>query len=251
MIERSRTVMPAVWAVAFGWYLGSAQPVAAQAYDPFEPVNRAIFEFNRVIDGMFIDPAQQVYGFVVPDPAKTGVRNFLDNLRGPVIFINDILQGERDRAGTTLSRFMINSTIGILGIFDAATALGFDERHFEDFGQTLGTYGVGPGPYLVLPILGPSSVRDAVGLGVDTFGFSPYPHVVDNDVLLTRWVVDGVDVRYRLDPALRDLEANSLDLYAAFRSVYQQRREADIRNGAAPVDDSEYEDIFEEEFDDQ
>lgn len=251
MIERSQTVLRPVVAVALAGYFGMASPAYSQTYDPLEPVNRAIFEFNRVIDGMFIDPAQQVYGYVVPDPAKTGIRNFLDNLRGPVIFINDVLQGERERAGTTLSRFLVNSTIGIFGIFDPATTLGFEERHFEDFGQTLGSYGVGPGPYLVLPILGPSSLRDAVGLGVDTFGFSPYPYFVDNEVLLTRWVVDGVDVRYRLDPALDDLEANSLDLYAAFRSVYQQRREVDIRNGVAPVDDSSYEDIFNEDFDDE
>lgn len=229
--------------------VAGTSPVHAQTEpnDPLEPLNRAIFGFNQVVDGLILDPAQQAYGFLVPDPAKKGVRNFLDNLASPLVFINDVLQGERERAGNTLSRFLVNSTLGVGGIFDAARAFGLPERHREDFGQTLGSYGVGSGPYLVLPILGPSNARDLVGLGVD-FTISPLGYVVDNDVLLGRFAIDGIDTRYTLDPVLDDLKANSLDLYAATRSVYGQKRNSDILNGAAPPRDEDYEDIFNEDF---
>ncbi|MCB2055059.1 MAG: VacJ family lipoprotein [Geminicoccaceae bacterium] len=224
---------------------------AQEIYDPIEPVNRAIFAFNQVVDGLILDPAQQIYGYVVPEPAKRGVRNFLSNLAAPIIFVNDLLQGERERAGVTLGRFMINTTLGLGGIFDFASIVGMEPGHDEDFGQTLAVYGVSSGPFIMLPILGPSGLRDVTGTVVDAFVFNPWPYYVDDEVTLGVRIVDGVDTRYRIDPVLDDLEANSLDLYAAIRSGYLQRREADIRNGASPAGSSAYEDIFDQDFDDE
>ncbi|MCB2011673.1 MAG: VacJ family lipoprotein [Geminicoccaceae bacterium] len=230
--------------------LASAAGARAQApvYDPIEPVNRAIFSFNRVIDGLILDPAQQMYGYAVPEPAKTGFRNFLSNLTSPITFLNDLLQGERERAGVTLGRFMINSTLGFFGVFDFASVVGMDEPHTEDLGQTLGVYGIGSGPYLVLPILGPSSTRDAFGFVVTTLALDPVTYIMSDDAALATRIVSGVDTRYQLDPALDDLERNSLDLYASTRTIYLQKREAEIRNGAPVTDDANYEDIFNEEF---
>ena len=239
-------------AIALALMIGASDHAVAQEEisDPVEPLNRAIFAFNETIDGLILDPAQQIYGYVVPEPAKRGVRNFLDNLRAPLVFIHDLLQGERERAGITLGRFMVNTTLGLGGIFDFASIVGMEPGHSEDFGQTLGAYGVGPGPYIVLPLLGPSSARDALGLAVDAFVLDPSAYVLSSDAALARRGVDAVDTRYRLDPALDDLEASSLDHYAGLRTVYLQRRAAEIRNGAAPVDDEAYEDIFNEDFED-
>lgn len=219
-------------------------------YDPLEPVNRFIFGFNQVVDTVILNPAQQVYGVVVPAPAKTGLRNFTSNLRSPVTFVNDILQGERERAGVTLGRFMINTTLGLFGLFDFASVVGMEEAHTEDLGQTMGVYGVGPGPYLIVPILGPSSARDLTGTVVTALTLDPASYVMSNEAALGLYVADGIDTRYQLDPAIRDLKRNSLDLYASTRTVYLQKREADIRNGGSLSNDQNYEDIFSEEFED-
>ena len=157
------------------------------------------------------------------------------------------MQGEGDRAGVTLARFMINSSVGILGLFDMATAFGYP-KHQEDFGQTLARWGTGEGPYLVLPILGPSNARDTVGIVVDGFALDPMAYVAPTDVRVGRAATDGVDTRHRLDPAIRDLRQNSIDRYAAFRTVYRQRRAAEIANGAPPSSEA-YEDIFNEGVD--
>ncbi len=216
--------------------------------DPFEPFNRAVFAFNRVVDGLVLKPASELYGLTVPGPAKTAVSNLLDTLRAPVVFINDLLQGERERAGITLSRFMINSTLGFFGLFDMAAEFGY-VRHREDFGQTLAVHGVGEGPYLVLPLLGPSNPRDAIGLLVDSFLFDPMGYLASTRARTVRTATSAVVTRYELGPSLDELERTSLDFYAALRSVYQQRRQAEIRNGAPPSD-AGYEDIFDETFDD-
>ena len=228
----------------------AVQPALAEDEngDPFEPFNRAVFEFNRVVDGLVLKPASELYGLVVPDPAKTAVSNLLDTLRAPIVFVNDLLQGERERAGITLSRFMINSTLGFFGLFDMAAEFGYT-RHEEDFGQTLAVHGVGEGPYLVLPLLGPSNPRDAVGLVVDSFLFDPMAHLAPLRARIARTVTGTVVTRYELGPSLDDLERNSLDYYAALRSVYRQRRQAEIRNGAPPPE-AGYEDIFDDIFDD-
>ncbi len=216
--------------------------------DPFEPFNRVVFEFNRVVDGLVLKPASELYGIVVPSPAKTAVSNFLDTLRAPVVFINDLLQGERERAGITLSRFLINGSLGFFGLFDMASEFGY-RKHGEDFGQTLAVHGVGEGPYLVLPLIGPSNPRDAVGMLVDTFLFDPTRYLAPAPMQTARTVTRTVVTRYELGPSLEELERSSLDYYAALRTVYRQKRRAEIRNGRPPVD-GDYEEIFDEVFDD-
>jgi phospholipid-binding lipoprotein MlaA len=220
----------------------SSQEVA----DPIEPVNRAIFGFNMFVDRWLLEPVARAYRFVTPEPARRSVANFLANLRSPVIFANDALQGERERAGITLGRFMINTTLGVAGLFDAASAFGYP-RHDEDFGQTLGVWGVPDGPYLMLPLLGPSNGRDTAGRVGDYF-INPLNHCcIDQDARLGLFGVTAVSEREANIELLDDLRANSIDLYATIRTIYTQKRAADIRNGRAPTDQEGYEDIFKEE----
>jgi phospholipid-binding lipoprotein MlaA len=230
-----------------------ALPAHAQEEgDPFEPVNRAIFEFNRVVDGMFLRPASILYGDLVPDLGKTGVRNFLDNLRMPVIVVNSLLQGDRERAGVAMGRFLLNTICG-LGLFDVASEAGF-AKYYEDFGQTLAVWGLGDGPYIVLPILGPSNLRDTAGFVVDSFVFDPFgtlnPVVPDvpTEVRLGRAGTEAVDTRYRYGSAIDDLYRTSLDPYATFRTIYQQRRAAEIRNRVQDEQtQQDYDAIFQED----
>lgn len=200
--------------------------------DPIEPVNRAIFGFNEVVDGVLIKPAALIYRGVVPEPARNGVRHALDNLRSPIVLANDLLQGDLNRAGVTLVRFVINSTVGVLGIFDVATDWGFP-AHSEDFGQTFARWGIGEGPYLVLPILGPSNPRDATGLAAEWFSdpFNLWMHNTDRDwVVWTRTGLNGLDWRSRNIETIDELRKTSIDFYAAVRSLYRQRRAEEIRN---------------------
>lgn len=213
--------------------------------DPLEPMNRAVFRFNEIADGVLIEPASELYGLLVPQVGQTGVRNFFDNLRSPVVLANDLLQGERERAGVTLARLMINTFLGGLGLFDVAQHFGH-VRHDEDFGQTLAVWGVGDGAYLVLPILGPSSLRDASGTAVDGFLIDPTGYVAPTDARIAGRVVDGIDTRHRLDPVIEDLRRNTIDRYATVRTVYRQRRQAEIANGRQPPADPGYEAIFQD-----
>jgi phospholipid-binding lipoprotein MlaA len=214
--------------------------------DPIEPVNRAIFSFNMVVDRFLLEPAARAYRFVTPEAARRSVANFLANLRSPVIFANDALQGERERAGITLGRFMINTTLGVAGLFDPATAFGYP-RHEEDLGQTLGVWGVASGPYLMLPLLGPSNGRDTVGK-VGDYLINPLNYCcLNQDERLGLFGVTAISEREANIELIDDLRANSIDLYATIRTIYTQKRAADIRNGAAPTDNGGYEDIFKED----
>lgn len=200
--------------------------------DPIEPINRAIFDFNLVVDGTIIKPAALVYRGVLPEQARTGVHNALDNLRSPIVFANDVLQGETQHAAITVWRFLINSTVGILGIFDVAKEAGYP-GHSEDFGQTFAKWGIGEGPYLVLPILGPSNPRDATGLAAEWFSdpFNMWMMNTDRDwAVWTRTGLEGVDWRSRNIETLDELQKTSIDYYAAIRSLYRQRRAAEIGN---------------------
>ena len=203
-----------------------------EANDPYEPFNRAMLDFNLALDKAILRPVTSVYLEVVPDPLQTNVHNFLQNLRGPVIFANDLLQGELDRAGTALLRFAMNSTFGILGINDFAAEVGI-EKHDEDFGQTLAIWEVESGPYLVLPIFGPSSPRDGVGLLADTL-IDPFTWLTPLEYRIGRSFGTAVDKRARNFDQINDLEKNSLDFYSAVRSLYRQKRRDEIRNGAPP-----------------
>jgi phospholipid-binding lipoprotein MlaA len=205
--------------------------------DPGEPANRFIFDFNQTLDAAVFKPITGLYRGVIPSFIRNGIHNFLDNVKTPVILANDILQGEPKRAGNTIMRFVINTSVGIAGFRDQATKWGFED-HDEDFGQTLAVWGVGEGPYLVLPILGPSNPRDAIGKFIDGI-IDPttwWAGNVDKEwVPLTRTVLGGLDTRDQLWDVLNDLEKSSIDYYAAIRSLYRQRRNQDISNDSGTM----------------
>jgi phospholipid-binding lipoprotein MlaA len=202
-----------------------------EANDPLEPFNRGVFSFNRTVDGLVLKPAAQIYRGVVPETGRNMVHNFLENWTAPVVVANSLLQGDMDRATIALGRFFINTMAGLLGTIDVARELGGEGHRDEDFGQTLAVWGVGEGPYLVLPILGPSNPRDAVGLAVDSV-LDPWSEVfLDTPKELARSGVTAVDTRSRYIDQIDELEATSVDFYAAIRSLYRQRRVAEIRNG--------------------
>jgi phospholipid-binding lipoprotein MlaA len=209
--------------------------------DPLEPVNRAIFGFNEFVYEYLLTPAARGYNRFVPEFARDSLSNTISNLKGPVTLANDILQLEASRAGTTFVRFVINSTLGFFGILDPASELGFS-KHSEDFGQTMGSYGVGEGFYLVLPLLGPSNPRDAVGkLLVDGY-FDPFGYYLSNtdneNWGYVRSGVSGFSEYAGIVDDLDNLRQTSVDFYGALRSLYRQRREAEIRNreqGAVPA----------------
>ncbi|NMM43802.1 VacJ family lipoprotein [Rhodospirillaceae bacterium KN72] len=207
-----------------------------EANDPAQPLNEAIFEFNLALDKAVLRPVAKAYEFALPDLVRDGVRNFLRYLKTPVILANDLMQGEVERAGDTLGRFLFN-TIGGFGVFDVAGSGGL-EYHEEDFGQTLAVWGVGEGPYLMLPFLGPSSGRDLAGFIVDSgldpfrwWGYNSDRPVIENNTFI-RAGAEAIDTRSRNYKQLEDLEETSLDFYATVRSLYRQQRNSLIRNGA-------------------
>lgn len=201
--------------------------------DPIEPTNRSVFEFNLFLDRALFRPVTALYRTIAPETLREYIHNFLQNLRTPVILANDLLQGEPARGGDTTMRFLINSTIGVLGFGDPATSMGF-EQHDEDFGQTLAVWGAGEGPYLMVPIFGPSNPRDVVGKVVDFF-LDPINWWAGKEgldsVLWGRTVMSGIDTRDQLWDVLDDLEKSSIDFYASIRSLYRQRRNDEITNG--------------------
>lgn len=211
-----------------------AQAEWDQTNDPLEPANRAIFEFNQAVDKALLKPIAQGYRAVVPPFGRERVHDFLTNLRAPVTFVNDLLQGEPDRAVQTAMRFAFNTGFGVVGMIDVAAAGGIP-FHDEDFGQTFAVWGIGEGPYLMLPVLGPSNPRDGIGFAAE-WALDPVNwrlHDIDRDWLVyTRAGVQGIDKRERLLDPLDEIERTSLDTYAAIRALFRQRRNAEIRNGA-------------------
>jgi len=228
-----------------------SDPVARAEFDktndPLEPMNRKILDFNLFLDRILIKPAAQGYRWAVPEFGRNRMRNFLDNLGEPVIFINDSLQGEFSRANTTAGRFLFNSTFGIGGLWDQASKIGM-EKQTGDFGQTLYSWGVPDGPYLVLPILGPSNPRDAIGIGVDSY-MDPFfwgltVHYGATNSGFYRWVATGIDERSRNIENFDEIQKNAIDLYAQLRSLWRQHRAAELRHGepAPPEDEELYQD---------
>jgi phospholipid-binding lipoprotein MlaA len=204
--------------------------------DPFEPTNRAVFEINLYLDRLILRPVAWTYREIVPDPTREVVTNFLNNLRSPYTFANDLLQGEVDRAGVTVARFLINSTIGIAGMADVAGNIFGLDYHAEDIGQTFAVWGAGSGPYLMLPILGPSNPRDAAGLGIEYFVEPVNWFLRENGAsewVLVRTGANAVDQRHQLLDTLDALERTSLDYYAQIRSISRQRRLDEIQNRAS------------------
>ena len=204
--------------------------------DPLEGMNRAIFRFNDILDQFLLRPIAWFYGTVTPGPVKRSMRDFFRNLRSPVRLANDLLQAEPEDAGTTLARFAINTTIGFGGMFDVAEDLGLPHRP-ADFGQTLYSYGAGAGPYIVIPVIGSSTLRDGTGIVVDIF-FDPLTWLADTEWNLGATGGRGLVVRESLIEPLDKLRADSLDWYAAMRSLYYQDRAVDLRKGRpAPASD--------------
>jgi len=203
--------------------------------DPLEDTNRAIFDFNQVVDRNVLVPVAKAYRTVLPDPVRDSLRDFLRNLREPLIFANDALQGEFERAGQTFARFTLNSTLGVGGLIDVAGRWGEVPYHEEDLGLTLGVWGISEGPYLVIPILGPSTPRDLGGQVAEGFG-DPFNRLVTGNPYTLYWIpfvrggVAGIDQRSRYIETLADIERTSLDYYATIRSLYRQRRAALIRH---------------------
>lgn len=195
--------------------------------DPIEPLNRFIFEFNRIVDSIILKPVAQGYDAVVPDRGKVMVSNFVSNIKEPVTFVNSALQTDPQNTFCTLWRFAINSTVGIGGLFDAASEIGLKNRD-TGFGDTFAIYGADAGPYIVIPILGPSNVRDGLGrLGdvvVDPVSYT------DNAVFYSIVGVKTVDGRYHTLKLLDDIYASSIDPYATIRSGYTQHRKAQIKS---------------------
>lgn len=197
--------------------------------DPFETMNRGIFKFNEVFDKVLMKPIAKTYVFIVPEFGRDRVHSAVTNLGEPVNMLNGFLQGNPERGFTSLWRFLINSTLGVAGLFDfAGPNLGLVHRQ-EDFGQTMGVYGWGSGPYIVLPFFGPSSGRDTFGLLVDTFT-NPFNYVQSDEFAIGRVVVTAIDARARNLELIDEIYRTSVDPYATIRSAYAQRRDAQIRN---------------------
>ena len=225
----------------------------AEIKDCFENLNRATFAFNQALDGIVFKPVASAYR-VLPSVLKTGVSNSLDNLSTLVTIPNNILQGEVKKAGINSGRFLVNTTIGILGFIDVAQHLGFPEYEKEDYGQSLATMGVGPGCYLVLPVLGPSTARDATASIANFVGGDAWYNVtVKNDThyftdfdYYTSRITAGVDFRAKNYDAIENLEKNSIDFYASVKSLYLQDRQQKILNTnkiVETLDDSDWEEI--------
>jgi phospholipid-binding lipoprotein MlaA len=216
-----------------------AQPAAGEEdfHDPFENANRAIFDFNQTVDRAVLVPVAKAYRAALPDPMRDSVRDFLYNLNAPLIFANDALQGRFALAKDTFLRFVIDSTIGMGGLVDVAGRWGIP-YHEQDLGITLGVWGVAEGPYLVIPVLGPSDPRDLFGTAAQGFG-DPWNIVATNHhmiwIVFARGGVSGIDQRSRLIETLADIERTSLDYYATIRSVYRQRRAALIHRTKEPL----------------
>ena len=222
----------AVLAVLAAGCSTSKDPEAIAQNDPYESTNRAISDFNSSVDNAVAKPVAKFYNRAVPEFARTGLHNFLTNLDKPVTFGNDILQGEAERAGETLGRFTVNTTLGVAGLVDVASMIGIPD-HTEDFGQTLGTYGVGEGPYLVLPFMGPNPPRDLAGNIVDIF-IDPTTYIKfhgSDTWYAVRSGANVLDLRARNVDTLEQIERTSIDVYASTRSLYRQYRNAEIRNG--------------------
>jgi len=226
---------------------------SGEVKDCFESVNRATFKFNQVLDGAVFEPLAKAYR-ILPSPVRAGTSNALDNLSTLVTIPNNLLQGDFKKATVNTGRFIVNTTIGVVGIFDVAEKVGFPEYEKEDYGQTLGVMGVGEGCFVVLPVLGPSTVRDTVGSLANLMGGDAWynvtvandtQHFSDFDYYATR-AGAGIDFRAKNIESFDNLEKNSMDFYASVRSLYLQDRQQKIANSKTITEtqkDSDWEEI--------
>lgn len=231
--------------------LNKNQP--SEIKDCFETLNRATFTFNKALDGLIFKPAAKVYR-ALPSPIRSGVSNSLDNLSNLVTIPNNIIQGDLNKAGKNSGRFLINTTVGILGLIDVAKHVGLQNYEKEDYGQSLAVLGVGPGCYLVLPVLGPSTVRDSAASLINIAGGDAWYNVtVKNDThyfndfdYYSSMVTSGINFRAKNYDSIDSLEKNSIDFYASVKSLYLQDRQQKILNTNKVVDtqdDSSWEEI--------
>ena len=259
MFKKITLIIITTFALMFNVYASSDGELLLKKNDPaqvkecWEGFNRASFALNQGLDKVIFKPVASVYRNL-PTPIKSGVSNSLDNLSNVVTIPNNILQGEFTRAGVNTGRFVINTTIGILGLFDVATAMGFDEYVKEDYGQSLARFGIGPGCYIVLPVLGPSTARDTVASVTNFVGGDAWYNVtVTNDTqyfsdfdYYASKITSGVDFRAKNYDSIENLEKNSIDFYASVKSLYLQDRQQKILNAKTIVDtqdDSDWEEI--------
>jgi phospholipid-binding lipoprotein MlaA len=201
-----------------------------QTNDPWEPTNRFFYRVNEGLDAVILKPAAEGYRFIVPSPLRNGIHNLLANLTSPVLFSNDVMQGKPRRAGDTFMRFLINSTVGIGGFFDVAKNVGYPS-HDTDFGVTMALWGVPSGPFLFLPVLGPTDPRDAAGFGVN-IALDPFTWVGQGATVTaldwSRYGVTAIDARERHLDEVDNIKKTALDPYATFRSLYRQHRQSEI-----------------------
>ena len=252
-VPRSTAALRIEIVCALALFISVATSAQAQpsASDPLETLNRGSFSFNLFLDTYLLKPVAKTYRFVTPRFVRTGITNALHNLGTPVTVVNDLLQGEPRRATDSVGRFMLNTIMGVGGLVDVGGLLGMPERHSEDFGQTLAVYGLGSGPYLMLPLLGPSNPRDLAGMVVD-FAFDPFTFFAPTSASLGRTGAKIVSFREANIETIDELKRTSIDFYAATRTLAQQLRQSEIRNGApAPLDDIYDEDIYDESIFDE
>ncbi|MDR3435817.1 VacJ family lipoprotein [Telmatospirillum sp.] len=208
-----------------------------QINDPLEPANRAIFSANQEVDTYLLRPLALGYRYVVPSFGRDRISDFLDNLKSPIYLANDLLQANFTLAGTTVGRFALNSSFGVFGLMDVAEPMGLPS-HQSDFGQTMGVWGIGEGPYIVLPLFGPSNPRDTVGMLAESQA-DPLDYYLQTGgrhwMYWTRMGLGAVSTREAYLDVLDDMQRTSLDYYSAMRSLYRQRRAAQI-NGAKDPD---------------
>ena len=259
MIKRFAIILITTLTLTINSYAGSDGELLLKKNDPsnvkdcFEGLNRATFAFNQGLDGIVFEPVAKAYR-ILPSPVRTGISNSLNNLSNLVTVPNNILQGDFKEAGVNSGRFVLNTTVGFLGIFDVAEQMGFSEYEKEDYGQSLGTAGVGPGCYLVLPVLGPSTIRDTAGSVFNLMGGDPWYNVSvkndtqyfnEKDYYVSRGTA-GVDFRAKNIESFDNLEENAMDFYASVKSLYLQDRKQKILNSKGVIDtmdDSDWEEI--------
>ena len=209
--------------------------------DPLEPFNRTVYEFNEFVDTYAARPLARAYQEITPEPVDRGITNFFNNLDEVPTAFNNLLQFKVKEAFSDIGRLAVNTTVGILGFRDVATDMGL-EKHEEDFGQTLGWWGIPPGPYLVLPIIGPRNIRDGAGFAVDWVSNPIYYRIGDNRYGWAMWILRYVDHRADLLRSQRMLESAAIDPYVFVRDSYMQRRNFLVYDGNPPMED----DLFDE-----
>ena len=259
MIKKFTLILITTLALTLNSHAGSSGELLMKKNDPseikdcFEKINRATFAFNQTLDGLIFKTVASVYR-KLPSPMKSGVSNSLDNLSNLVTIPNNIIQGDFKSAGVNTGRFIVNTTVGVLGLMDVATGIGMVEYEKEDYGQSLAKHGVGPGCYVVLPVLGPSTARDTLSTAANFLGGDAWYNVtVRNDTqyfsdidYYGSKVTGGVDFRAKNYDSIDNLEKNSLDFYASVKSLYLQDRQQKILNTkkiTSTQDDSDWEEI--------